>query len=188
VKPSFLLFLMCSWAALTPGAACADLSSSASQQTSPEGAATKVNGPPGDAARASVGDGGKHQKEGMPSVGPQGHSHLSGKNHPRSPAAITKDHPKQPPNNRERSLSGNAMNFHPPGTDKRKAAAKSGLIQRDTVHSPLHVRAVSVIRPTLSLRNNVRHHGANPAAMGGPANSAGRNTAAINGTSVHRRP
>ena len=184
MKASCLLFLMICWTLLTPATSYA----APAQQTSLESSATKISDHPHDAAHAALAEAGKRQKNGMPYVGPRGHSHLSGKNHPRSPAAITKDYTKQPPNNRERSSSGNAMNFHPPGTDKRSAAAKSGLIQRDTVHSALPVRPVSVVRPALPLRNNVRHHGANPAAIGGPANSAGRNPAAINGTGVHRRP
>jgi hypothetical protein len=188
MKASCLLFLMISWAVLTPGTASADPYGSSSQQTAPAGAATKVSDHPQDAAHASVAGAGKRQKNEMPSVGPRGHSRLSGMNHPRSSATITKDRPKQFPNNRERSPSGNAMNFYPPGSDKRIAAAKSGLIQRQTSKSAQPVRPVSVIRPTVPLRNNVRHRGANPAVIGGLANSAGRNTAAINGTHVYRRP
>jgi hypothetical protein len=38
----------------------------------------------------------------------------------------------------------------------------------------------------VALHNNVRHHGANPAVIGGPTKSGGVSTGEINGTNVHR--
>jgi hypothetical protein len=188
MKATCLLFLMISCVLLTPGTAYGDPSSPASQQTPPENAANTVSDHPQDAEHAAPADGGKRQKDGNPSGGRRGNRQVSGKNHPRSPATMTKNRLKQLPKNRERSPSGNAMNLHQPGSDKSGGAAKGGLIQRETVNTALPRRPPSVIRPSVPLLNNVRHRGANPAVIGGAANSDGRNTGVINGARVHRRP
>ena len=80
------------------------------------------------------------------------------------------------------------MNLHQPGSDKSGGAAKGGLIQNETVHNALPVRPSSVVRPTAPSLNNVRHRGPNPAVIGGSANSDRRNTGAINGTRMNRKP
>jgi hypothetical protein len=187
MKATCLLFLMISYAALTPGTTYAGSSSSRPQQASPESAADTVSDHPQDAGQPAPAAGGKRQKDNNPS-GEQGvRRHVSGKNQPRSLTTI-KVRPKQLPNNRELFPSRNAMNFHQPGSDKSGAAVKNGLIQRKTVNSVVPVRTANVNQPTVPLRNNARHRGANPAVIGGSANSAGRNSGAINGTGVHRRP
>jgi hypothetical protein len=188
VKITRLVFTLIGSAVLTSGTAYADSSSPASQQSSPESAATEVSDYLYDTELAAPADGGKRQKNGNPSDGRRDRRDLSRKNHTRSSTTITKDRPKHLPNDREHSPSGNVMNFHQPGSHKRSATANNGLIQRDTVHSALPVRPARVARPTVPLRNNVRHRGANPAVIGGSVNSNGRNAGAINGTSVHRRP
>ena len=100
--------------------------------------------------------------------------------------------PKQLPNSRRRSIPGNAMNLHQPGSDKSGAAAKGGLIQNETANNALPVRPPSAVRPRQRVSpslNNVRHRGPNPAVIGGSAgNSNSRNTGAINGTRMHRKP
>ena len=188
MKGTFLLLLMISYAALTPGTTYAGSSSPRPQQASPESAADTVSDHSQDAGQAAPAAGGKRQKDKSSSGEQRDRRHVSGKNQPRSLATTIKVRPKQLPNNRERFSSGNAMNFHQPGSDKSGGAAKSGLIQRDTVNGALPVRPANVIRPTVPLRNNVHHRGANPAVIGGSASPAGRNTGAINGTVVHRRP
>jgi hypothetical protein len=80
------------------------------------------------------------------------------------------------------------MNLHQPGSDKPSGAPKSGFIRKETVNNALAVRAPSVVRPTVPLLNNVRHRGPNPAVMDGSADFHGRNTAAINGTRMNRKP
>ena len=132
---------------------------------------------------------GENQKHGKPSDEQRDHHHASDKNHPRSRASLTKaNRPKQLPNSRERSIPGNAMNLHQPGSAKSGGAAKDGLIRNETVNNALPVRPPSVVRPTVPSLNNVRHRGANPAVIGGSANSDSRNTGAINGTRMNRRP
>jgi hypothetical protein len=188
MKVTSLLFLMIGGAALASGTAYPDPSGPASQQTSRESAANTVSDRPQDAEHPTLTAGGKRQKDGIPSDERQDLRHVSGKNHPRSPATRVKDRPKQLPNSRVRFPSGNATTFHQLGSDKSGGTAKGGLIQHEVVNSALPVRPANVIRPTAPLLNSVRHHGANPAVIGGSANSNGRSTGAINGTGVHRRP
>jgi hypothetical protein len=107
----------------------------------------------------------------------------------RSGAASQKTNlPEQLPNNRQRSLPGNAMNLRQPGLDKSSGAAKGGLIPNETVHDALPVRMLSVVRPTVPLPNDARHRSPNPAVVSGSLNSHSHNTAAINGTRINRRP
>jgi hypothetical protein len=80
------------------------------------------------------------------------------------------------------------MNLHQPGSDKSGGAAKSGFIRNQTVNNALAVRTPSVARPTVPLLNNVRHRSANPAVVGGSANSHSSNTGAINGSRMIHRP
>lgn len=133
-------------------------------------------------------DRGKHQRDGNTSGEQRDQRHVSGKNHLHSPATITKNHPNQLPNNRVRPPSRSAMDLHPPGSDKSDGGAKGGFIRHDTVNGAAVPRPPSVIRPNMPLVNSVRHRGANPAVIGGSANSDGRNSGLINGTRVHRRP
>jgi hypothetical protein len=188
MKATCLLLLTICCAALTPGTAYADPSGPTSQQTSRESVANTVSDHPQDAEHAALTEAGKRKKNGNPSDERRAPGHVSGKNHPRSHGTLTKDRPKQLPNSQRRSPSGNAMNLHQPGSDKSGGAAKGGFIQQETVKGAPPVRSANVIRPTAPLLNNVRHRGANPAVICGSANSDGRNTEAINGTGVHRRP
>ena len=185
MKATCLLFLAITYAAL-PETAYATPSNPASQQTSSQRAANTASDHPRDAERTAPVDGGKRQKVGNPSDEQRDHR-VSGKNRPRSPATITKDRPKQVPNNQERSTSGNAVNLHRPGSTQYDRLAKGGLTQQETGNRAMPVRPPSVSRSTAPSPNNVRHRGANPAVIGGSAISD-RNTGAINGTRVHRKP
>jgi hypothetical protein len=80
------------------------------------------------------------------------------------------------------------MNLHQPGSNKSGGAAKAGLIRNETVNMALPVRTPSVVRPTVRSFNNVRHRGPNPAVVAGSVNSDSRNTGAINGTRMNRKP
>jgi hypothetical protein len=188
MKATCLFFLMITCAALTPGTACADLSRPAFQQTSSESAANTVSDHPHDVEHAAPADDGKREKNGKPFDEREVRRHDFGKNHPRSPATKTKDRPKTLPNNSKRFVFGNAMNLYQPGSDKSTGVARSGLIQQETVNRALPVRPANVIRPTIQSPPNVRHRGPNPAAVGGLASRDSRNTGAINGTRMQRRP
>ena len=138
---------------------------------------------------AAPADGGETQTAGKPSDEQRDHRHVSDKNHPRSRASLTKaNRPQQLPNNRQRSTSGNAMNLHQPGSDKSGGAAKADSSRTKQPTTPcLFGRQVSS-DPTVPSLNNVRHRGPNPAVIGGSANSDTRNTGAINGTQMNRKP
>ena len=97
---------------------------------------------------------------------------------PRRPE-VMRNHPERPPS------GGNAV--VQPDSDRVGRAAEGGLIQNKTAGKFMPVRSVGV-RTTAPLLNNVRRRSLNPAAIGGPAKSKPENTAAINGTEMHRKP
>jgi len=122
--------------------------------------------------------------------------HASDKNHMRSRAGLTAaNRPKHLSTNQERRLPRNAASLRRPALARSGGAAKSALIQNETTNRGLPVRLTSV-RPSVAslgsslnpLSDNVRHRGPNPAVVRGSANSANRNTGAINGTGMRRRP
>jgi hypothetical protein len=177
MKVTCLLFLSLilpmSWAALMPGTSYA----AASHQTSAESSATTP-------------------VAGSPSKEQRYPRHASDKNRLRSRASLTgANHPNQLPNGRKRSISGNAASLHRPGSGNSGAAARGGFIQNGTASNAMPVRPPDTVRsraitlnPSL---NNIRHHGANPAVVGGSAGGSANlnsNTGAINGTRMHRKP
>jgi hypothetical protein len=116
-------------------------------------------------------------------------ANASGKNHPRNRASLTPaTRPKWLPHSRKRSMPGNAMNLHHPGSDKPGGVVKGESIQNETVNNAPAVRPPSVVQPAVASLNNVRHRGPNPPVVGGAANLDRRSTAAINGTRMHRKP
>ena len=109
--------------------------------------------------------------------------------HPPGRASLIKaNRPKQLPNTRQRAKAGNVMNIHQQGTNKSVGVAKGGLIPNQTVYNALPVGTPSAVRPTVPSLNNVHHRGPNSAVIGGSVNSDRRNTGAINGTRMNRRP
>jgi len=200
MKTTHLLFLILiltmSCAGLMPGTSYAAPSQQTSAKSSANAASDRSHDVRShDAEPAASADDGKGQKEGNPSDeqsnAQQDPRRASAENHLRSRALLTAaKRPKQLTNSRKHSIPGNAMNLHQPGS-KSDGAAKAGLIQNETVNNALPVRPRSVVRPTASLNpslNNVRHRGPNPAVVGGSANSDSRDTGAINGTHMHRKP
>ena len=174
MKPLCFLFLTIACVLWIEGTTCA----ASSQQTSAEGSATTP-------------------VAGNPSKEQRYPRHASDKNHPRSRASLTAaNHPKQLPNDRKRSIPGNAANLHQSGSGKSGAAAKGGLIQNETARNAMPVRPPGTVRPTATMLNpslnNVRHRGPNPAVVGGSAggsvNLNSSNAGAINGTRMPRKP
>ena len=118
--------------------------------------------------------------------------HASDKNHTRSRAGVTAENrPKRPPTSQKRPLHRNAASLRQPALAGYSGAGKSGLVQKETTNRGLPVKSASV-RPNVAslhpLANNVHHRGPNPAVVGGSTNSGNRNTGAIDGTGMHRRP
>jgi hypothetical protein len=140
----------------------------------------------------------------QPSAGISANDHAPGKNHPRSPSLTAANHPKQLPNTRNRTTPQAVVNLHPLTSAKYGGSTKGGLIAGAVNNGP-PVRSSGVVRSTEALLNNglnaalnpsldnVHHRGANPAVVGGSANSGSANsktgnTAAINGTHMGRKP
>ena len=170
MKTACSLFLMMSCAALAPNTSLA----ASAQQSSTKSSLTRDSARSQDARQFSD----DRRVRGATSV----------QNHPRRPTNTINVHPKQLPNNREHFQSKNSTKFLRPGSGKSAGAAKGGVVQRETTHKTGLVRPASGSRPTAPSFDNVRHRGANPAVIGGSANSTRRNAGAISGTSVHRRP
>ncbi len=184
MKAARLLFLMSSCASLTLGISVA----APAQQTSPESSTTTVVVHPQDTEHARPAGSGNRRGVGRIPDGEKDTRNSSARNHPRSPATRVKVPPKQLPNDRKDSPSGNPANPHQPGFDKSDALAETRFAHQGTFKSGQAVRPASVTRSSVPVRNTVRHRGANPAVVGGTVNSALRNTGAISGTSVHPRP
>jgi len=188
MKTLGLLFLTMTWVALTlmsgPGYAA---SSPASQPTSPPSSANTASGHTGDAGQAASPRDGRYQARRKASDDRRNHAPASDPNHPISRTSLIKaNHPKPLPNNRQRSLPGNALNLHQP--DKSGGAARSGFIRSVTVNNALPVRMSDVVRPTAPVLNNVRHRSPNPAVVGGSPSVHNGNTGAISGTRMSRKP
>jgi hypothetical protein len=119
--------------------------------------------------------------------------HASDKNHTRSRVDLTAAHrPKQTPASQKRPLPRNTASLPQPALARQGGgAAAGGLIQNETSDHGLSVRRASVPPSVASLNplpSNSRHRGPNPAVVRGWANPRNSNTAAINGTGMHRRP
>jgi len=80
-----------------------------------------------------------------------------------------------------------SFNKNSPRSRQSGGAARDGLTQNKIPSNALPIRPRSaVIRPSVPSLNNMRHRGANPAVVGGPAISQGRNSGAITGTRMYR--
>jgi len=86
--------------------------------------------------------------------------------------------PKQLPNPPRHSTSRNAPGGPPRG----------GLVPSEIANPAPSVRPPTVVSLQAPSLENVRHRGANPAIIGGSANSDARNTGALNGTRMPRKP
>jgi hypothetical protein len=190
----FLLAIGC--AALMPVASYA----ASSQQTSAASSTNEASANPTSAGRqndhsqdtehSASANNEKLQKQGIPDE-KRTLRGSSNKTHSRSRTGITAtQHPKQLSTGYKRP-PGNATNLHQPGSGKAGGLATGGLIQNGAVKNAQHVRPTAVVRPNVASLNpslnNVRHHGPNPAVVGGPASNS-RNTASLNGTGMHRKP
>jgi hypothetical protein len=180
MRTTCLLFLTIGWVALAHG--------------------TGYTAAPGPA------DEGKHQAGGAATDAERARGRTYDTNRRPGQASLIKARrPPQLPNGRQHFLAGNAL--RQPRSSRFGGAAKGGLIPSETarsemaqsetvrgatVHGALPVRTSSVFRPTglpggPSLDNG-GHRGPNPAVIGGVATRNSRNTGAINGTGMSRRP
>lgn len=184
-----LLFLMFGCTSFLPAAAYARLGISAFlQQTGVESAGKQVRNQPRDTGDGRTPGGEKRGKDENIAGQKKVRSHAAVKNRPPSLATKTKERPKQLPNTRKQFPSEAALHSQQPFSDKSGGSAKTEIIQRQTAKTAASRRTATVIRAGVPLLSNVRHRGANPAAIGGSAHASGKGTSAISGTTVHRRP
>jgi len=101
------------------------------------------------------------------------------------PASQKVNRPKQLPNSRQRSLPGNAVNVHQPGSNSSGGAARSRF---GAANNALIVRTPNVVRPIAPSFNNLRHRSPNPAVLGGAPNSHSTNTGTTDGTRMNHKP
>lgn len=189
MNATILLFMTIGCTALMHGTSYAAQSHQLSPQTSSKTAAKTATDHLRDAENTTPAAEGKHKTDERSFDEPQYHRNTSGKNLPREhPNATTADHAKQVPGRQNRSKSANALNLNHPRSDKLDGAAKGGAIHTETVNNGFPVRSHRVARSTTPSPNNPHHRGSNPAAIGGSANSDGRNTGAISGTRMKRKP
>ncbi len=158
------------------------------QQSAPQSATKTAVDHPHHAPNPAPAAGGNRQKHGNPSNEKQRPRQLSGRNPERGAATLQKVRPRQIQNASGRFTSTKPGNSHQPGNSKTGRAEKGASIKQEGGNSARPVQSPNATRPALPPQSNVRHRGANPAVIGGSANFGVRNTGAINGTSVRRKP
>jgi hypothetical protein len=185
-----LLLLTIGCTSFLPGVAHARLGISAfQQQTGFESAGKEVRNQPRDAGEARTPDGQKRSNKDEILAGQKKvHSPAPVKNRPPSLAAKTKERSKQLPNTRKQFPSEGALKSQQHFSDKSGRSARTQIVQRQTATTAASPRTPTVIRAVAPLLSNVRHRGANPAMIGGSAHASSKDTSAISGTTVHRRP
>ena len=104
---------------------------------------------------------------------------------PRDPAIAPKANHSQPlPNNRQRSATRKARTGTQPVTGNSSECASTGLASKSAdQHAVAHAPTTS--RASIPTSNNVRHHGPNPATVGGSSAYAPK-TAGVPQRNPHR--
>lgn len=185
MKATWLLFLTIGCAAFTPGTGYA----APSQQTHAESSAKTLSGHPRDAEHATSVDDRKRQKQGNPADEHRNVGKDSDKNRPSGHASMTSaNRPKYVPSRQEHSTPGNAMKLDQLSSAKSGGATRGAQAKNDKVRDVRLVRPQSLARTSTPSFDNLRHLGPNPAIVGGSVNSGSRNTGAISGTGMKRRP
>jgi hypothetical protein len=188
--PGLLLFLTISGALLLRGTGYAVPPGPSSQQASAQDAANAA----GDNSHgtdhddtADTGRGVRHhenawdeKRSGRPTPNASEHG---------KPISLTNtNRSKQPTNNRHRSAAGNAISPRELNSIQSSGPARDIRIQSGPFNNTGPARLQAEGRPNSFSLANVRHHGPNPAVIGGPMNSNNRNIGAINGSRIVRRP
>ncbi len=187
MKTAGLVLAMISYAALMCGRGYA-ASSTASQHGSSAHSTDTTSDHPRSEQAAQV-DGRKHETGEKSSAKRQLNRPALAKNHAPRRASLSKtSRPEQLPNHQEHSASANVMNLHEPGSRPSASAAKGGLVQNEAGSHALPVRSPSVTRTAAPPLDDARHRSPNAAIVGGSANLTTRNTGAINGTRMSRKP
>ncbi len=115
-------------------------------------------------------------------------SHTSQKPHrPNAKAPVESKSGKQLPKRQAHLARARAMNPRG-GSDRSSLTAKGSLTQNPTDGKYRLVHSRSSVRAAAPLRSNVRHRSPNPAVIAGSASLGNRNSGAIDGRQVPRRP
>ena len=97
--------------------------------------------------------------------------------------------PPQSANDRPSAPQPNFPNAGQPAKNRAVPVTKGTPRSQDQATAiALPVRPPTMISPAAAPHNEVRHRGPNPAVLGGAATSKPTATAAISGSSVHRKP
>jgi hypothetical protein len=84
--------------------------------------------------------------------------------------------------------AGKSINAHHSVFGQRNNPTNTTLNGSRNTIQPHALTPSTPARPNALTPNNARHHGPNPAVIGGPKNSATAGTGALNGTALHRSP
>jgi hypothetical protein len=95
--------------------------------------------------------------------------------------------PHRRTNNLKNPTAGN-INAHRQDPERRNSPANAGLRGNSNSFQQRSFRPSTLPRPPASAPNNSRHHGPNPAVIGGPKNTTATNTAALSGGALRHRP
>jgi hypothetical protein len=160
----------------------------ASQQTFPADTTKTASVHRQDTQRSIPNDGGNRLNTGKAS-GPKQISHkTSRKNSLSGSVARTTSRPKQLSSDDERLAPEKNANLRRRKSITSRGATNGRPNQQETLRRAAPVRPEKTFLPTMPAVNNTRRRSTNPAAIGGPAKSAGEISGAISGTSVRRKP
>ena len=114
---------------------------------------------------------------------------VSHKDRPRGFESSIKTPSKQPPTHHVGSSAAKTgAKVQSSAAHQSSGAGKNQAVPAAPAKSAQSPQAASAARSAMPSRNDARHHGANPAIVGLAASNTSRNTAALNGTSMRRRP
>jgi hypothetical protein len=185
MKAISLILLMLGCAAWPVRAAYAGQSVAASRQEHTPNAAETHGNHSREADHAAEAGGARHV--GRPSDDLQNQRKISGHKASVGTASPSKaNQGNEAANSRERSGSQDSRNSRRAGSIKSAGAAQNGLARNETNNHAASNRSPTAVRPAAPAISNVRHHGANPAIIGGAGNSNSRNTMALDGKQMNR--
>jgi hypothetical protein len=107
---------------------------------------------------------------------------------PKPPYVANKNRLKRPPNGQTKSTAATPRLQSQPRLSQSAVEAKKGSIQNKPVTSASAVQRQSMFPSSSPSLDNLRHRGPNPAVIGGLGSSKLRETGAIDGSHVRRRP
>ena len=96
--------------------------------------------------------------------------------------------PHRATNTPKPSLTGKTVNSRRQVSKQPNGPTNASLLASPAAANTRSVQRPTVSRPAVSTPNDLRHHGANPASIGGPRNTTVSSTAVLNGRAVSRKP